>query len=74
MKLPARFAPFVVAGLVALFMTFVVSGVSTWRGVEAGEPIFALWMTSWGVSWLVAFPMLMVARPVVERIVRRMVG
>lgn len=74
MRLPAQVAPFLVAGLLALVMTFVVSGVSTWRGVEAGEPMFGLWMTSWAVSWVVAFPMLIVARPLVVKLVGRMVG
>ncbi|HYR67835.1 MAG TPA: DUF2798 domain-containing protein, partial [Reyranella sp.] len=37
-------------------MTFLVSGVATWRALSWGPGVLATWMVSWMISWLVAFP------------------
>lgn len=74
MRLPKRAAPLLVAAIVAGVMTFVVSGISTWRGQDGSASLLGAWMTSWGVSWVVAFPMLVLLRPAVVRFVGRIVG
>ena len=66
-KLPARSAVWVTPLLLSLLMTFVVSLISTVRvaGVSADLPL--LWMSSWALSWVIAFPTLLLALPVVRR-------
>jgi len=69
MRVPKRHVPTLVAAIVAGLMTFVVSGISTWRGVGIGGEMWSAWMTSWGISWVIAFPLLYVLRPFVVRFV-----
>jgi hypothetical protein len=67
-KLPARYAGIVMPFLLSLFMTAIVSLISTLRSVGLHEGVVRLWLGSWGLSWLVAFPVLFVVLPVVRRI------
>ena len=68
-KLPARYATIVSPLVLSLLMTFIVSFISTLKslGFQPGLP--AIWLTAWGLSWLVAFPTLLLVLPVVRRIV-----
>ena len=68
-RLPARFAGVVMPFVLAILMTFIVSGISTLKSVGAAPAMPAAWMGAWAVSWLVAFPALLVLLPVVRRIV-----
>lgn len=68
-RLPARFAGVVMPFVLAILMTFIVSGISTLKSVGATPAMPAAWMGAWAVSWLVAFPALLVLLPVVRRIV-----
>ena len=36
------------------FMTFLVSGVATWRAIGPGESLMEKWMTSWLIAWFIA--------------------
>jgi len=68
-KLPARYAAIVSPLVLSLLMTFLVSFISTLKslGFQPGLP--AIWLTAWGLSWLVAFPTLLLVLPMVRRIV-----
>ena len=68
-KLPARYATIVSPLVLSLLMTFIVSFISTLKslGFQPGLP--AIWLTAWGLSWLVAFPTLLLVLPAVRRIV-----
>jgi len=68
-KLPARYATIVSPLVLSLLMTFIVSFISTLKslGFQPGLP--AIWLTAWGLSWLVAFPTLLLVLPMVRRIV-----
>ena len=68
-KLPAKYATVVLPLILSIIMTFIISGVSTLRGVGL-TPLFATtWMSAWALSWLVAFPTLLVVLPFVRRVV-----
>ena len=66
-KLPARYASVVLPFFLSLIMTCVVSLISTLRGVGVGVGFFPLWLGSWGLSWLVAFPTLLLVLPLVRK-------
>ena len=72
-KLPARYARLVVPLVLSIIMTFIISGVSTLRGVGLAPDVFSLWMQAWGLSWMVAFPTLILVLPLVRRIVAMVV-
>ncbi|WP_185993724.1 DUF2798 domain-containing protein [Variovorax sp. KBS0712] len=68
-KLPARYAGIAMPFLLSIFMSCIVAGISTLKSVGLASGLFQMWMTAWGVSWLAAFPSLLVVLPVVRRIV-----
>ncbi|RWP78390.1 DUF2798 domain-containing protein [Mesorhizobium sp.] len=68
-KLPARYAAIVSPLVLSLLMTFVVSFISTLKSLGVQPNLPAIWLAAWGLSWLVAFPTLLLMLPVVRRIV-----
>ncbi|MBM3116017.1 DUF2798 domain-containing protein [Jeongeupia naejangsanensis] len=66
-KLPARYASVVMPLLLSLLMTCIVSVISTLRGIGPGG-FPQVWLAAWGLSWLVAFPVLLLVLPVVRRL------
>ena len=68
-KLPARCAPIVMPLVLSILMTAVVSVISTLRSLGATPAFVATWPGAWALSWLVAFPTLLVVLPMVRRIV-----
>lgn len=69
-KLPARYASFVMPFVLSIMMTFVVSLIATVKNLGFTHPDLAPnWMSAWGISWLVAFPVLLLILPLVRKIV-----
>ncbi len=66
-KLPARYMAIVVPFILSVKMTFIVSGISTLKGLGVADGFWRAWMSSWGLSWVVAFPVLLVMLPIVRR-------
>ena len=60
----ARCAAFVAPLFLSIIMTCLVSFVSTLRGVELSSKFASTWLAGWGVSWMIAFPALLVLTPV----------
>lgn len=71
--IPPRLAPVLIALVVSGGMSFLVSGLATWRALGIIEGFFGTWMGSWAYAWLVAFPALLVLRPIVTKAVMAMV-
>jgi hypothetical protein len=69
-RIPARYAGLLLPFVLSLLMTFVVSGVSTVKMTGLSADLFGHWMSAWGVSWLIAFPTLLIAMPAARRVVR----
>ena len=68
-KLPARYAAIISPLVLSLLMTFIVSFISTLKSLGFHPGLPTIWMTAWGLSWLVAFPTLLLVLPMVRRIV-----
>jgi hypothetical protein len=68
-KLPARYAGIVMPLVLSVLMTFVVSSISTLKSLGPTPAFFATWPVAWALSWIVAFPTLLLVLPVVRRIV-----
>lgn len=66
-KLPARYAGVVAPLLLSVLMTCLVSFVSLLRSVGWTPELPALWLSAWWMSWLVAFPTLLLVLPLVRR-------
>jgi hypothetical protein len=68
-KLPSRFGSLVTPLVLSLLMTCVVSLIATLRALGFSERLFGAWLDAWGLSWLVAFPVLLFVLPLVRRVV-----
>ena len=67
-KIPARFTWLVMPAILALLMTFVVSGISTLRAIGLAPDVLSKWMGAWLISYIVAYPTLLLVQPVVRAI------
>jgi Protein of unknown function (DUF2798) len=66
-KLPARYAGIVMPLLLSVFMTCIVSGISTLRSVGPVPGFVGLWLSAWALSWVVAFPTMLLVMPLVRK-------
>ena len=67
-KLPPRYATVVMPFFLSVLMSFIVSMISTLRSVGWGDPFWQLWPGAWALSWVIAFPLLLVLLPVVRKL------
>lgn len=67
-KLPTRYAAVVMPLILSCFMTCIVSLISTLRSIGWAEDVVNIWMGSWAISWLIAFPALLLMLPVARRL------
>ena len=73
LMIPARFAPVVFGFILSGLMSLIVSGIATFRALGPVAGFFSQWMGSWGPSWLVAFPTVLIVAPLTRRIVAKLV-
>jgi len=67
-RLPAKFETFVFSFLLSCFMSLIVSGIAIFQAVGI-EPVFMQqWLIAWLSSWVVAFPIVTVVAPLVEKL------
>jgi Protein of unknown function (DUF2798) len=68
-KLPAKYNVVAFPFALSVIMSCVVSLISTLKAFGFSEFQIGNWMQAWGLSWLVAFPTVLLVLPVVRRIV-----
>jgi len=66
---PKKFAPTLFGLILSGLMSFLVSGISTYRVAGIGDNYFALWTSAWLTAWVVAFPVVLVVAPLARRTV-----
>lgn len=67
-KLPARSGALVTPMILSGLMTLIVSGISTLRVLGPTPAFLQSWPSVWGLSWLIAFPVLLLALPLARRL------
>jgi hypothetical protein len=72
-KLPARYHRRALALGTSFFMTFLVSGVATYRVLGWDKKMFTTWMASWVISWAIAAPTMYFVMPLVRRTIDRFI-
>jgi len=66
---PARYAPVLFGFVLSALMSFVVSGIATFRNAGLVDNFMNLWIGAWLPSWLIAFPVVLVVAPIAPRLV-----
>ena len=72
-RLPARYGALLMPLTLSLLMSGVVSFIATLKSVGPVSNLADLWLGAWQVSFLIAFPTLLVVLPLVRRIVSLLV-
>ncbi len=67
--MPARYAPILFGFLLSALMSFLVSGIATFRNFGLLDGFLGLWISAWLPSWLIAFPVVLVVAPIARRLV-----
>ena len=70
---PRKFAPALFGLVLSGLMSWLVSGISTYRAVGADPGFVGLWTGAWLSAWLVAFPVVLFVAPIARRPVERLV-
>jgi hypothetical protein len=55
--------------VLSILMSLIVSGVSTLKSLGTNAAFLSTWPIAWFLSWVVAFPTLLMVLPLVRRIV-----
>ncbi|WP_027172067.1 DUF2798 domain-containing protein [Methylobacterium sp. 10] len=55
--------------VLSVLMTLVVSAIATYKTLGADAAFLEHWSPAWALSWVVAFPTLLLVLPLVRRIV-----
>ena len=68
-----KYTTYVFSFFMALLMSAIMSMVVSLLNVGLVENIFAIWLRAWGISFVIAFPTVIVVTPLVKRLVNLMV-
>ena len=72
-KLPARCHKYALPLGTAFFMTFLVTGVATYRVLGWDKAMIEMWFTSWMIAWAIAAPTMYFAMPLVRRALSKVI-
>ena len=72
-KLPFATYRFLLPLVTTFVMTFIVTGVATWRVLGWDLRMFEMWFGSWMIAWVVAAPTMFFVMPQVRRLLDRVV-
>ena len=67
-KLPAKYMAIVMPFLLSVIMSCVVSFIATLKAFGFSDVLIAHWIQAWGLSWLVAFPVVLLVLPLVRKL------
>ena len=67
--IPARYSKLLFGLIMSGIMSFLISGLSTFRSLGLSADAVGVWLSGWPLSWAVAFPIVAVVAPVSQRLV-----
>lgn len=71
--MPARYAPVLFGFILSALMSFLVSGIATFRNAGPVDGFFPAWVNAWLPSWTIAFPVVLIVAPIARRLVGSLV-
>ena len=66
-KLPAKYVTILLPFCLSMMMSCLVSLISTIRLLGITEGFFGTWFAGWMISWVMAFPTVLVVLPLVKK-------
>lgn len=73
-KIPAKYVNLVMPLILSLFMTFIVSGIATFKNLGISYKSLYPWFSAWVTSFPIAFPVLLIVLPFVRKIIKLIVA
>jgi len=71
--IPARLSRAVFCLIMSGLMSCIVTGIATVKAIGFGPSTLGDWMASWAFCWPIAFTVILLFGPVVQRFVNRLV-
>ncbi|WP_420585696.1 DUF2798 domain-containing protein [Ruegeria sp.] len=71
--IPARYARAVFCLIMSGLMSCIVTGIATVKAIGFGPGTTGDWLASWAFCWPIAFTVILLLGPSVQRFVNRMV-
>ena len=69
---PRKYAPTLFGLILSGLMSFLVSGIATFRAAGPVAGFVGLWTSAWITAWLFAFPVVLLVAPRARRAVERL--
>lgn len=73
-RVPARYSPYLFAMIQAGLTTGIATAIATYHAVPLGSVFLARWLLSWGIAWITIAPIVIIAAPFIQGLVRRVAG
>ena len=67
-KLPAHTMGYVMPLILSIIMSCIVSLISTLKNTGFSGFELPVWLGAWGLSWVVAYPVLLLILPIVRKL------
>lgn len=67
-KLPARFMAYIMPLILSIIMSCIVSLISTLKNTGFAGFELSIWWGAWALSWIVAYPVLLLILPLVRKL------
>ncbi|MCA0929421.1 DUF2798 domain-containing protein [Ruegeria profundi] len=71
--IPAQYSRAVFSLIMSGLMSLIVTGIATVKAIGFGPSTFGNWMASWSFCWPIAFTVILLFGPMVQRVVNRLV-
>jgi hypothetical protein len=68
-KLPLKYAGILIPFFLSCLMSAIISMINMIKNLGFVDGFFGLWASAWLVSWMFAFPIVLVLLPMVRRLV-----
>lgn len=72
-KLPAKFALWIMPLMLSGIMSAIISFINIVKALGFVDGLFTIWLQAWGLSWLVAYPVVLMVLPIVKWIMGKII-
>lgn len=70
-RVPLHYTPYLFAVIQAGLTTGIATAIATYHAVPLGTTFFLRWFASWAFSWVALVPIVILAAPAIQALVRR---
>ncbi|CAD7289392.1 DUF2798 domain-containing protein [Campylobacter suis] len=67
---PVRYFRFVFAFIMALFMSFIISGALSFLNLGLVDDFIKIWIINWGKAFVLAYPCVLIISPLATKMTK----